>query len=170
MPQLQFPHISCRHYRDQQTDCGGKERGGGLLRPRTPAGVSTWGGRRARLSHVHQTDAKSERSQIDSQAPMGNATTRSIERMAAAMGAPGSHSVPIEFHTHCDELLYGAAKSHRPVAALERLRELILWRRVARPTRAPSNSMSVIPPSGTEPLKLASLFEVPGAAPELAQI
>ena len=56
---------------------------------------------------------------------MGNATTRSIERMAAAMGAPGSHSVPIEFHTHCDELLYGAAKSHRPVAALERLRELI---------------------------------------------
>jgi len=33
---------------------------------------------------------------------MGNATTRSLERMAAAMGALGSHSAPIEFHSHCD--------------------------------------------------------------------
>jgi hypothetical protein len=31
---------------------------------------------------------------------MGNATTRSLERMAAAMGALGS--APIEFHSHCD--------------------------------------------------------------------
>jgi hypothetical protein len=29
---------------------------------------------------------KSERSQVDSQAPMGNATTRSLERVAAARG------------------------------------------------------------------------------------
>jgi hypothetical protein len=33
---------------------------------------------------------------------MGNATTRSLERMAAAMGALGSHSAPIEFHSHCE--------------------------------------------------------------------
>jgi len=33
---------------------------------------------------------------------MGNATTRSLERMAAAMGALGAHSAPIEFHSHCD--------------------------------------------------------------------
>src|SRR6516164_9763193 len=38
------PHISCRHNRDQQPDCGGKERGDGLLRPWAPAGVSTWEG------------------------------------------------------------------------------------------------------------------------------
>lgn len=33
---------------------------------------------------------------------MGNATTRSLERMAAAMGALGSDSAPIAFHSHCD--------------------------------------------------------------------
>lgn len=43
---------------------------------------------------------KSERSQSDSQAPMGNATTRSLERVAAAMGA--LESAPIEFQATCD--------------------------------------------------------------------
>lgn len=33
---------------------------------------------------------------------MGNATTRCLERMAAAMGALGSPSAAIEFHSHCD--------------------------------------------------------------------
>ena len=33
---------------------------------------------------------------------MGNATTRSLERMAAAMGGLGSHSAAIAFHSHCD--------------------------------------------------------------------
>jgi hypothetical protein len=43
---------------------------------------------------------KSERSQIDSQAPMGNAATRSLERVAAAMGA--LKSAPIAFQPACD--------------------------------------------------------------------
>jgi hypothetical protein len=43
---------------------------------------------------------KSERSQIDSQAPMGNATTRTLERVAAALGVLGS--APIQFQSHYD--------------------------------------------------------------------
>src|ERR1035438_1852214 len=49
---------------------------------------------------------KSERSQIDSQAPMGNAATRSLERVAAAMGA--LESAPIEFQATCDVVTGGA--------------------------------------------------------------
>lgn len=45
---------------------------------------------------------KSERSDTDSQAPMGNATTRSLERVAASIGLLGAPSAPIEFHSHCD--------------------------------------------------------------------
>src|SRR5207253_8405728 len=44
--------------------------------------------------------SKSERSQVDSQAPMGNATTRSLERVAAAMGA--LESAPVQFQPTCD--------------------------------------------------------------------
>src|SRR5438477_1650796 len=44
--------------------------------------------------------SKSERSQVDSQAPMGNATTRSLERVAAAAGMLAS--APIEFQTAGD--------------------------------------------------------------------
>src|ERR1035438_10405097 len=43
---------------------------------------------------------KSERSQVDSQAPMGNGATRSLERVAAAMGA--LESAPIEFQAALD--------------------------------------------------------------------
>src|ERR1022692_542012 len=43
---------------------------------------------------------QSERSQIDSQAPMGNGATRSLERVAAAMG--GLDSATIEFQATCD--------------------------------------------------------------------
>ena len=43
---------------------------------------------------------KSERSQSDSQAPMGYATTRSLERVAAAMGLLAA--APIAFQTACD--------------------------------------------------------------------
>src|SRR3989442_3014133 len=43
---------------------------------------------------------KSERSQVDSQAPMGNATTRTLERVAAAVGM--LTSAPIEFQTAWD--------------------------------------------------------------------
>ena len=43
---------------------------------------------------------KSERSQTDSQAAMGNGATRSLERVAAAMGE--LDSAPIEFQAACD--------------------------------------------------------------------
>lgn len=43
---------------------------------------------------------KSERSETDSLAPMGNAATRSLERVAAAMGA--LESAPVEFEAACD--------------------------------------------------------------------
>src|SRR5665811_2069605 len=43
---------------------------------------------------------QSERSQTDSQAPMGNGATRSLERVAAAMGE--LESAPIEFQATCD--------------------------------------------------------------------
>ena len=43
---------------------------------------------------------KSERSQTDSQAAMGNGATRSLERVAAAMGE--LESAPIEFQATCD--------------------------------------------------------------------
>src|ERR1019366_2372569 len=43
---------------------------------------------------------QSERSQTDSQAPMGNGATRTLERVAAAMGE--LESAPIEFHPTCD--------------------------------------------------------------------
>src|SRR5262249_26819458 len=43
---------------------------------------------------------KSERSQIDSQAPMGYATTRTLDRVAAAIGA--LESAPIQFEATCD--------------------------------------------------------------------
>ena len=43
---------------------------------------------------------KSERSETDSKAPMGNAATRSLERVAAAMGA--LESAPVEFAAACD--------------------------------------------------------------------
>ena len=56
---------------------------------------------------VQKTDAgerqvsnKSERSQIDSEAAMGNGATRSLERVAAAMGE--LESAPIEFQATCD--------------------------------------------------------------------
>jgi transposase-like protein len=47
-----------------------------------------------------EVTTKSERSQRDSQASMGNAATRSLERVAAAMGA--LESAPIEFQPTCD--------------------------------------------------------------------
>ena len=47
-----------------------------------------------------EVTTKSERSQTDSQAPMGNGATRSLERVAAAMGELGS--APIEFQATCD--------------------------------------------------------------------
>ena len=42
---------------------------------------------------------KSERSQTGSEAPMGNAATRSLEPVAAAMGELGA--VPIKFQAGC---------------------------------------------------------------------
>src|SRR5947209_9159023 len=51
-------------------------------------------------THGSALSSKSERSQIDSQAPMGNATTRSLERVAAALGMLAS--APIEFQTAWD--------------------------------------------------------------------
>jgi transposase-like protein len=52
------------------------------------------------VSAASEVSNKSERSQIDSQAPMGNAATRSLERVAAAMGA--LESALIEFQANCD--------------------------------------------------------------------
>jgi len=43
---------------------------------------------------------KSERSEADSDAPMGHGTTRSLERVAAAMGL--LESAPVEFEAACD--------------------------------------------------------------------
>jgi hypothetical protein len=43
---------------------------------------------------------KSERNQIDSEAAMGTGATRSLERVAAAMGQ--LESAPIEFEATCD--------------------------------------------------------------------
>src|SRR5262249_49021204 len=44
---------------------------------------------------------KSERSQIDSQAPMGYATTRTVECMLAAVGKPGAPAA-VEVERCCD--------------------------------------------------------------------
>ena len=45
---------------------------------------------------------KSQRSEQDSAAAMGNATTRPAERVAASMGALGAASAPIRFSEACD--------------------------------------------------------------------
>ena len=45
---------------------------------------------------------KSERSEQDSTAAMGNATTRPDERLAASMGRLGAASAPIRFAAACD--------------------------------------------------------------------
>jgi hypothetical protein len=47
-----------------------------------------------------EVSTKSARSQTDSEAPMGNGATRSLERVAAAMGELGS--APVEFQAACD--------------------------------------------------------------------
>jgi len=47
-----------------------------------------------------RSNNKSDRSQTDSQAPMGNGATRSLERVAAAMG--DLESAPIAFQATCD--------------------------------------------------------------------
>lgn len=47
-----------------------------------------------------RVSSKSERSQTDSEAPMGNATTRSLERVAAARGSLGP--APVEFEAAWD--------------------------------------------------------------------
>src|SRR3989442_11813519 len=44
---------------------------------------------------------KSERSEVDSEAPMGYATTRTLERVAAAIGKLGAPA-PAEFEAACD--------------------------------------------------------------------
>lgn len=49
---------------------------------------------------VAAVSTKSERNETDSLAPMGNAATRSLERVAAAMGA--LESAPVEFEAACD--------------------------------------------------------------------
>ena len=63
-------------------------RAGRLRGPQKKAGAAT------------EVTNKSERSQTDSQAPMGNGATRSLERVAAAMGE--LESAPIEFQATCD--------------------------------------------------------------------
>ena len=101
---------------------------------------------------------KSERSQSDSQAPMGNAATRSLERVAAAMGA--LESAPIEFQATCDVTHGGVLLALPALLAVGLLRytapivptaERILWPRQHLPP-AGVDGAGAHPVSGTTAL------------------
>src|ERR1017187_8437476 len=78
---------------------GGTERAAEQFAQSDPRGPFTRSSKKSDRDATEVTN-QSERSQTDSQAPMGNGATRTLERVAAAMGE--LESAPIEFHPTCD--------------------------------------------------------------------
>src|ERR1017187_5533661 len=78
---------------------GGTERAAEHFAQGDPRGPFTRSSKKSDRDATEVTN-QSERSQTDSQAPMGNGATRTLERVAAAMG--DLESAPIEFHPTCD--------------------------------------------------------------------
>jgi transposase-like protein len=82
---------------------------------------------------VAAVSTKSERSETDSIAPMGNAATRSLKRVAAAMGA--LESAPVEFEAACDVAGGGVLLALMALARIRSMEQLrsprcrgIMWR------------------------------------------